>query len=74
MQLSQQSKSMHVSINTASYDYAHIKAKLDLTYVHRQRLIRGMEPIEEIIDPYPAVFINVRVSSRTIASFTLASI
>ncbi|CAF5166615.1 unnamed protein product [Rotaria sp. Silwood1] len=39
MLLCQQAESMRVLTNTTHYDYGHIKSKMDLTYVHRQRLV-----------------------------------
>lgn len=54
MQLSEQAETMRVLINTTNYDYGQIKAKMDLTYPHRQRLVREMKPIKDIIELYPA--------------------
>ncbi|CAF3791531.1 unnamed protein product [Rotaria sp. Silwood1] len=55
MQLSQQADSMRVLINTTNYDYGQIKAKMDITYPHRHRLVQEMKPIKQIIDLYPAL-------------------
>ncbi|CAF1316320.1 unnamed protein product [Rotaria sordida] len=58
MQLSQQADSMRVLINTTNYDYGQIKAKMDITYPHRQRLVQEMKPIKQIIDLYPALTVT----------------
>ncbi|CAF1626364.1 unnamed protein product [Rotaria magnacalcarata] len=58
MQLYQQAESMRVLINTTNYDYGQVKSKMDITYAHRQNLIREMKPIKEIIELYPALSIT----------------
>ncbi|CAF4519098.1 unnamed protein product [Rotaria socialis] len=55
MQLAQQADSMRVLINTTNYDYSQVKAKMDITYPHRQRLVREMKPIKQIVTLYPAL-------------------
>lgn len=62
MQLLQQADSMRILINTTNYDYSQVKAKMDLTYSHRQRLVREMKPIKEIVDLYPALCVHDLVS------------
>jgi len=64
MQIYQQAESMRVLINTTNYDYGQIKAKMDLTYAHRQRLVREMKPIKEIIELYSALLITDFVSTE----------
>ncbi|CAF4717373.1 unnamed protein product, partial [Rotaria socialis] len=32
-----------------------VKAKMDITYPHRQRLVREMKPIKQIVTLYPAL-------------------
>ncbi|CAF4775845.1 unnamed protein product, partial [Rotaria magnacalcarata] len=49
---------MRVLINTTNYDYGQIKSKMDITYAHRQNLVREMKPIKEIIELYPALSIT----------------
>lgn len=68
MQLSEQAESMRVLINTTNYDYSQIKAKMDITYLHRQHLVRDMKPIKEIVELYPA-FSVVSLVSHTIYYF-----
>ncbi|CAF3629840.1 unnamed protein product [Rotaria socialis] len=58
MQLYQQAGSMRVLINTTNYDYGQVKSKMDITYAHRQNLVREMKPIKEIIELYPALSIT----------------
>ncbi|CAF2124960.1 unnamed protein product [Rotaria magnacalcarata] len=58
MQLYQQAESMRVLINTTNYDYGQVKSKMDITYAHRQNLVREMKPIKEIIELYPALSIT----------------
>jgi hypothetical protein len=55
MQLAQQTDSMRVLINTTNYDYSQVKAKMDITYPHRLRLVREMKPIKQIVTLYPAL-------------------
>ncbi len=64
MQLYGQAESMRVLINTTNYDYNQVKAKMDLTYAHRQRLVQEMKPIKEIIELYPALSIANLVSRK----------
>jgi len=63
MQLCQQAESMRVLINTTNYDYGQVKVKMDITYAHRQRLVREMKPIKEIIELYAALSITDFVST-----------
>ena len=65
-QLSQQPESMRVIINTTNYDYGQVKAKMDITYPHRQRLVREMKPIKQIVDLYPALSVTDLVDLKNI--------
>ncbi|CAF4517659.1 unnamed protein product [Rotaria socialis] len=58
MQLYQQAESMSVLINTTNYDYCQVKSKMNITYAHRQNLVREMKPTKEIIELYPALSIT----------------
>ncbi|CAF4440201.1 unnamed protein product, partial [Didymodactylos carnosus] len=58
MQLSQQAESMRVLMNTTNYDSGQIKSKMDITYPHRQRIVREMKPIKEIVELYPALSVT----------------
>ncbi len=51
----QYAESMRILINTTNYDYGQVKLKMDITYPHRQRLVREMKPIKEIVELYPAL-------------------
>jgi hypothetical protein len=64
MQLYQQAESMRVLINTTNYDYGQVKSKMNITYAHRQHLVREMKSIKEIIELYPALSITDFVSIK----------
>jgi hypothetical protein len=64
MRLYEQAESMRLLINTTNYDYNQVKAKMDLTYAHRQRFVQEMKPIKEIIELYPALSITNLVSRK----------
>ena len=55
---------MGILINTTNYDYAQIKAKMDTTYGHRQRLDREMKSIKEIVELYPTLLVTSSVSAE----------
>ncbi|CAF1332359.1 unnamed protein product [Rotaria sordida] len=58
MQLIRQAESMRVLINTTNYDYGQVKAKMDIKYVHHQRLVQEMKSIKEIVELYPALSVT----------------
>ncbi|CAF1329724.1 unnamed protein product, partial [Didymodactylos carnosus] len=58
MQLSQQVESMRVLMNTTNYAFGQIKSKMDITYPHRQRIVRDMRPIKEIVKLSPALSVT----------------
>ncbi len=64
MQLRQHAESMRILINTTNYDYGQVKVKMDITYPHRQRLVREMKPIKEIVELYPALSVTNLVSIK----------
>lgn len=60
---------MRILINTTNFDYAQVKAKMDLTYTHRQRLVQETKPIKEIVQLYPALAITDLVSCQKLKQF-----
>ncbi|CAF4510906.1 unnamed protein product, partial [Didymodactylos carnosus] len=49
---------MRVLMNATNYDFGQIKSKMDITYPHRQRIVREMKPIKEIVELYPALSVT----------------
>ncbi|CAF5141488.1 unnamed protein product, partial [Rotaria magnacalcarata] len=58
MQLFQQAESLRTLVNTTNYDYSEVKAKMDITYPHRQRLVHEMKPVKQILELYPALSVS----------------
>ncbi|CAF4461008.1 unnamed protein product [Rotaria socialis] len=58
MQLFQQAESLRTLVNTTNYDYSEVKAKMDITYPHRQRLVHEMKPVKHILELYPALSVS----------------
>ncbi|CAF2101603.1 unnamed protein product [Rotaria magnacalcarata] len=58
MQLFQQAESLRTLVNTTNYGYSEVKAKMDITYPHRQRLVHEMKPVKQILELYPALSVS----------------
>ncbi|CAF1435810.1 unnamed protein product [Rotaria sordida] len=58
MQLCQQEDSMRVSVNTIKYDYSQVKVKMNIMFVDRRRLVQEMQPVNDIVELYPALSVT----------------
>ncbi|CAF1279155.1 unnamed protein product [Rotaria sordida] len=58
MQLCQQEDSMRVSVNTTKYDYSQVKVKMNIMFVDRRRLVQEMQPVNDIVELYPALSVT----------------
>ena len=69
MQLEKQVESMRGIMCNANYDLGQVKAKMDMTYSHRQRIIKENKLIKEILELYPALSVTTIVSNRRMLPF-----
>ncbi|CAF3941964.1 unnamed protein product [Rotaria sordida] len=69
MQLCQQEDSMRVSVNTTKYDYSQVKVKMNIMFVDRRRLVQEMQPVNDIVELYPALSVTNLVNPSNCSFF-----